>query len=152
MKTLPWTREGEAAIIISDSIPKSEIEKVKQPEGLCLMEYKCGKCGKVEILWNSRTRVSPYMINCSSCDGEMKHINWNSDKYAPNHQPQKGERIFVDWSREAEEKMRRKQIDKCWDLGKYPMKERTDLWGNKKEALQYYINMWEFGQPTVEII
>lgn len=127
-------------------------ESIQQPEGLCLMQYQCGKCGMLEKLWNSRPRVTPFIIKCSSCGGDMRHINWQLDEYLPNYQPQKGERIFVDWSREAEEKMRRKQIDQYWASGEYPMKDRTDLWKNKEKALQYFLDSWEFGQPTVEII
>jgi len=129
-----------------------EREEIKQLEGLCLMTYQCKKCGIIEILWNSRPRVTPFVIDCSACDGDMVHIFWENDKYAPNYQPKKGERIFVDWSREAEEKMRREQIEKYWKDGKYPMKDRTDLWKTKEEALQSFLNEWEFGYPTVETI
>ena len=80
----------------------------------------------------------------------MLHIDWHLDEYAPNHQPQKGERIFVDWSREAEEKMRKRQIEEYWDAKELPMKEYTDLWKTKEEALQYFLDQWTFGQPTVE--
>ena len=124
------------------------MEQIRQPEGLCLMWYQCEKCNKSERIWNSRPRVAPYVISCSSCSGEMKHVAWERDEYAPNHQPQKGERIFMDWSREAEEKLRREYIEKNWDSGDFPMKERTDLWKTKEEALQYFLDSWEFGQPT----
>lgn len=128
------------------------MEKIRQPEGLCLMWYRCEKCNKKERLWNSRPRVTPFAINCSSCDGLTEHTTWKEDKYAPNHQPLKGERIFVDWSREAEEKTRRTYIEKHWNSGDYPMKERIDLWKTKEEALQYFLNSWEFGRPAVETV
>lgn len=82
----------------------------------------------------------------------MQHVDWHLDQNDPNYQPQKGERIFVDWSREACEKFRRTYIEKHWDNCEYPMCERTDLWKTKEEALQYFLDEWEFGQPTVETL
>ena len=38
--------------------------KYKHAEAYCLMKYKCEKCGKTEILWNSRDGVTPFMIKC----------------------------------------------------------------------------------------
>lgn len=126
--------------------------EIRQTEGLCHMWYRCKECKKKERLWNSRPRVTPFMIGCFECDGTMQHIDWHLDEYAPNYQPQKGDRIFVDWSKEAEEKMRREQIDQHWDSDKYAMKDMTDLWKTKEEALKYFLNEWKFGQPTVETI
>ena len=124
-------------------------DNIKQAEGLCHMQYQCQKCGKTETIWNSRPRVTPFGVNCTKCDGTMYHINWHLDRYDPNHQPKKGERIFVDWSIEACEKYRREYIDKYWDDEEYPMKERTELWKSKEEALEYFLNEWEFGQPHI---
>lgn len=45
--------------------------KYKHAEAYCLMKYKCEKCGKTEILWNSRDGVTPFMIKCEKCDGHM---------------------------------------------------------------------------------
>jgi len=127
-------------------------DRIKQAEGLCHMQYQCKKCGKIESIWNSRPRVTPFGISCSQCDGTMNHANWNLDRYDPNYIPKKGERIFVDFSREALEKFRKEYIEKYWDDEKFPMKERTDLWNSKEEALQYFLDEWEFGQPTIEKI
>ena len=79
----------------------------------------------------------------------MVHVDWELDEYAPNYHPVVGERIFVDHSIEAEEKIRREQIERCWDSGEYPMKEMTDLWTTKKEALKYFLDKWRFGEPTI---
>ena len=54
--------------------------KYKHAEAYCLMKYKCEKCRKTEILWNSRDGVTPFMINCEKCDGHMQHTDWNEDK------------------------------------------------------------------------
>ncbi len=72
-------------------------------EAFCLMHYKCEKCGKLELLWNSRDGVTPFMISCSNCKGTMAHANWNLDKYAPDHKPQVGDRVFRD-STEADKR------------------------------------------------
>lgn len=64
------------------------------------MIYQCEECGGTEILWNSRDGVTPFIIDCKhkDCDGEAKHVNWNSDKFAPNHKPEKGDRVFITMS------------------------------------------------------
>lgn len=123
---------------------------MRQPEGLKLMWYKCDKCKKREQIWNSRPRVTPLMINCSKnkCNGLMTHVDWELDKYAPDHIPKKGERIFVDWSKEAAEKYYKSLIEQEWN-GKYPMSER---YKTKEEALQKFMVEWTFGQPSLETV
>ena len=122
------------------------MEKIKQAEGLCLMWYKCEQCNKKERIWNSRPRVTPFMIGCSSCNGMMQHENFNLDEYAPNYQPSKGERIFIDWSKETAEIRHRKYIEQCWDHKEYPM---SGMFKDKDAALKSLMDDWEFGQPTV---
>ena len=123
-----------------------------QKEALCLMWYVCGKCGKRERIWNSRPRVALLIVGCPDCGGKMQHTDWSLDEYAPNHIPKKGDRIFVDWSREACEKFRMEYIEKYWENGSYPMKDRTDLWSSKEESLAFFMDSWEFGTPVIEIV
>lgn len=63
---------------------------VRHPEAYCLMHYRCEKCGKWEILWNSRDGVTPFCVKCRNCDGTMKHEIWDRDFYAPKL------RMFID--------------------------------------------------------
>ena len=123
-----------------------------QKEAMCLMWYQCKKCGVREQLWNSRPRVTPFIINCSACNGSMHHVDWHLDSYAPNFKPQKGQRIFVDLSREAYKKYKCAYIENYWNDETYPMSEQIDLWKSKEEALQYFVDRWEFGHPAVETV
>jgi hypothetical protein len=113
------------------------------------MWYCCEKCGIRERLWNSRPRVTPFLIPCRACDGEMKHVDWHLDEYDPYHYPEKGERIFVDCSREAAEQFHRKRIDQFWEHPDFSLKER---FGTKAAALEVLMNEWKFGQPLLEEI
>ena len=56
----------------------------KHPEAFCLMEYQCGKCGGMEILWNSRDGVTPFQINCQICGDRMSHVHPSHDICAPS--------------------------------------------------------------------
>ena len=115
---------------------------------MCLMEYCCEKCKTIEILWNSRPRVTPFIVKCreENCDGEMNHVNWSNDKYRPNHQPKIGDRIFVDFSKEAHELMCKARIEKYWDDEQYPM---SAMFENKQDAYDKMKDDWQFGQPQV---
>lgn len=65
-------------------------------EAFCLMYYQCEKCYIVELIWNSRDGVTPFIINCVACGGAMRHENWHLDKYLPDYVPQPGQRYFID--------------------------------------------------------
>lgn len=59
-----------------------------------LMQYQCSGCGKTETLWNSRDRVTPFMVACTDCDGMMQHVG--PDTEPANYIPHKGQRVFID--------------------------------------------------------
>ena len=59
-----------------------------------LMHYQCRDCGKIEVLWNSRDRVTPFMMDCLKCAGTMQHVGIDID--APKHVPHRGQRVFID--------------------------------------------------------
>lgn len=63
-------------------------------EAFCLMNYRCEKCKTIEVLWNSRDGVTPYIINCEKCDGHMQHI-MGHDVRQENYIPKIGQRIFI---------------------------------------------------------
>jgi len=123
-------------------------KEFKQREGLCLMWYKCKECNKEERIWNSRPRVTPFIINCSTedCKGLMLHILWDQDKYSPNYHPSSGERIFIDYSKEAAEKNYIEYIGKYWDDKDFPIFKNFKT---KAEALETLMDSWRFGQPTI---
>ncbi len=86
--------------------------KYKHAEAFCLMHYKCEKCGNIEILWNSRDGVTPFIISCT-CGGQMFHIMWQFDKCVPDFKPEKGQRIFVDMTKEHAEKIAKEIVERC---------------------------------------
>jgi len=76
------------------------MNKFKHVEAYCFMEYTCEKNHKhIEILWNSRDGVTPFIIQCNQCDGMMQHSNWHYDtRYVSNtlNHLKDGQRYFVD--------------------------------------------------------
>lgn len=63
-------------------------------EAFMLMNYKCEKCGEIEIIWNSRDGITPYMVKCHSCKGRKRHVLFDADKYKPDHKLKEGQRYF----------------------------------------------------------
>lgn len=65
-------------------------------EAFCLMQYQCKACRHVEIIWNSRDGVTPFGCNCPSCGSmDMIHVNFRGDRYAPEHKPHIGQRVWI---------------------------------------------------------
>lgn len=135
-------------------------------EAFCLMKYRCAKCACTEQLWNSRDGVTPFIIECQKCGGEMQHVDWHSDVYAPEmgelfrlgNSPVK--RVFVD-AKPTHKHIRdaaQKYVDEWWDQnpsnGGGTMKEvMQHVHGEKMEkpeAVEYFINEWtKEGSPTL---
>lgn len=80
-------------------------------EAFCVMQYRCQVCRFLEILWNSRDGVTPFVISCVACTtGYMQHINWREDtsisieKLMSNtHLGLRPSRVFIDMTPERAE-------------------------------------------------
>lgn len=108
-----------------------------QPEGFCLMNYRC-KNGHNEVIWNSRPHVTPMFITCK-CGAESSHINWRLDKYAPTHKPSPGDRIFVDLTAELAHPLAVDYVEKYWDNPQYPM---SQMYESKEKAAASFVKSW----------
>ena len=97
------------------------------------MLYQCEECKALEVLWNSRDEVTPFIISCRYCKGAARHVHWHLDVYAPGFKPHKGMRIFIDLTKEKLKEYMTAQIDRFWENTEYPMSEQ---YASKKEALQ----------------
>lgn len=112
-----------------------------QGEAFMLMQYECSPsdtsrfggpppkpaCGNVEIVWNSRDGVTPYVIDCRHCGGQARHVRWHADLYAPDHRPAVGERVFVDLNPERALEKRKVFVERWWDDPQMPMREHPHL-------------------------
>ena len=74
-------------------------QRYRHAEAFALMTYRA-EDGEQEVIWNSRDGVTPFVITLRS-GKEARHVNWASDRHAPDHVPQPGERVFVDLDRET---------------------------------------------------
>lgn len=70
-------------------------------EAFCLMQYACRDCGHREVFWNSRDGVTPFCTACPSCgESSLGHVNFHADRYAPDHKPHKGQRIWLSMTKD----------------------------------------------------
>lgn len=79
------------------------------------MRYQDEVTGEVEVLWNSRDGVTPFVIT-SKAGNPAKHIDWHLDRYAPDYEPAVGDRIFDDKTLDECRAWRREFVDKHRDL------------------------------------
>lgn len=99
-------------------------EKFNHAEAFCLMNYKCEKCGKIELLWNSRDGVTPFGIGCINCNGEMFHSNFGGDKCKEDYIPDKGQRVFIDYPKSLIAPFARRRVAQ---IDSYNHEEKDDL-------------------------
>lgn len=80
-------------------------------EAFCLMQYACRDCGHREVFWNSRDGVTPFCTACPSCgQPSLSHVNFHADRYAPDHKPHKGQRIWLSMTKERAQALATKAV------------------------------------------
>jgi len=130
----------------------------KHNEAFCLMQYRDEVTGEIEILWNSRDGVTPFVIE-SRAGNEATHVNWRQDQRRPDYVPTPGMRIFVDASpRHAHiRSSARAYVEKYWDLDvgggmrmRNTLTKPSGAEMTKGEAVDFFIAEWtKPGSPTV---
>ncbi len=96
--------------------------KHRYGEAYMLMWYICKSCRAREMIWNSRDGVTPFGINCPSCGEIMNHVDWNSDRYEPNHQLNGDQRFFRDGTPDEAETIIRARIERLQNH--YPLSDQ----------------------------
>lgn len=115
-------------------------------EAFCVMEYQCEGCGKKESLWNSRDGVTPFVVGCTDCKGEMRHCNWGGDRCDPDYVPKPGQRVFIDLAKEVNEIYCKIRVDRFWDHPNHLMRE---MFKNKSEAVDKLSEDMHEGEPFI---
>ena len=87
------------------------METEQHPSAYLLAEYTCEKCKAVEFIWNGRNGVTPFCVNCKSCDGMMQHTNWNKDRIIPDYIPPSGTRYFAELTHDRAKELAQKRVD-----------------------------------------
>ncbi len=118
-------------------------------EAFCLMIYTCDKCKAMEIIWNSRDGVTPFMTSCRFCDGTVAHDNWYLDKQLPEYKPFKGQRVFIDLTEENCRKYTTKRVDALWDHPEFPMKEN---YATKDKGIEALMELFDPNNGNPDII
>lgn len=95
-----WLQQGFVPVF-SAHLPKpAKPEDVEPPhkhlEAFMLMRYRCEGCDHSEMFWNSRDGITPLGYPCPECAGDMIHVDWDEDCYAPEHFPLTGQGVWVD--------------------------------------------------------
>lgn len=122
------------------------------------MQYRDEVTGEIEVLWNSRDGVTPFIIE-SRKGNKAQHVNWTQDQRRPDFVPSSGMRMFADASPKHAHirSAARDYVNKNWDrdigsglkmsnsLHKPSGAEMT-----KGEAVDFFIAEWtKPGSPTI---
>lgn len=108
-------------------------------EAFMLMQYQCEnvECRAIEIIWNSRDGVTPFMgpscreFNDSrerQCGGTTTHVKWDKDIYSPDYEPSPGMRIWRDGTLDMMRDIKRRMVERN------PEYLDEDIRGNKEET------------------
>lgn len=84
--------------------------KYEHAEAYNLMNYRAAD-GETEVIWNSRDGVTPFAITLRS-GKEARHVDWRSDRRAPDFQPPAGSRMFVDLTPERARVLAARGVDR----------------------------------------
>lgn len=99
-------------------------------EAFCVMTYRCKSCGHEERVWNSRDGITPFCIGCPRCGKpEHYHEDWFNDRFDPMHRMfmVKGERMFVNMTKERARNYAVKNVDSAIESGRLPKSRRNDV-------------------------
>ncbi|SRR6266851_368664 len=80
-------------------------------EAFCLLTYHADDGTEEEKIWNSRDGITPFVIALRSGKAAT-HVNWRTDRPDQGYQPQIGERIFVDMTRERARQIAEANVDR----------------------------------------
>lgn len=83
-------------------------------EAFMLMTYRADDGSETEVIWNSRDGVTPFVITLRS-GKQATHANWGGDRYAPDHKPAVGDRIFVDLTEDRARQHAARNAQTWWD-------------------------------------
>lgn len=71
------------------------------------------------IVWNTRDGITPFMFHIE--EREFQHVNWKQDQPKPDHVPDVGDYVFVDFTLERAVERRTAYVERLWDqpMGRY---------------------------------
>jgi|GEM_PF-1550979 len=120
-------------------------------EAFCLMAYASRDGSQREVLWNSRDGVTPFGLHAADKSGELFHVTWPLDVYAPAFIPPVGMRVFIDLTEEAARAHVERQVERDWENPTYPM---SRAFASKQEAVKRLTDshMERAGQPDVVVV
>lgn len=113
-------------------------------EAFCLLEYRTMDGSQIEHVWNSRDGIAPYTIK-SRLGTDLFRIRRDQDIYTPNYRPQPGQRIIVDYTREAAER-------DAWRLARKQWPEASRHYRTIAELVLVHMQDWMPGAPLLVIV
>jgi len=86
------------------------------------------------------------MVSCPTCAESMQHIAWHLDKCEPEYKPKKGQRVFIDLTKE-------RYIEQITDYVKMLFEESVhdirSRYASEEEAVKALTSDFQEGQPDI---
>lgn len=84
-------------------------------EAFRLLRYMSHDSSIIEHVWNSRDGVMPFCIPAKDGKTLLNHAGLHTSVYAPQYQPQIGERILVSATPETAWLVAEKEVERRWE-------------------------------------
>jgi len=119
-------------------------KKVHQhAEAYMLMHYQCQNCRHMEIIWNARDGVTPFGCPCPKCDhGDMFHVDWSQDLYAPEYCPLPGQGMWIDMPQELVPVVVRMALHVFEEAGEEPPRGLAQALANQYQPGSPWLLRW----------
>jgi hypothetical protein len=117
-----------------------------------LLSYRSKDGQHEETIWNSRDGIAPVLVPSRDGKQTLYHCHRERDLYAPDHQPQEGERIIVDLQLDRALELARQHVREWWMHPTQPMREHpVYALMTQEQAIGYLAKtyMGEDGEPDV---
>lgn len=105
-------------------------------EAYCLMRYVADEDpGEVEVIWNSRDGVTPFVIALRS--GHSASHDFEGDRYDRDYVPKPGERVFAAMTEELSVQVAERNYDRFAASGEPGIRRRLIELGDRRTAVRY---------------
>lgn len=125
--------------------------KHNHAEAFMLMQYQDQVTGEIELIWNSRDGVTPFLV-CSKKGNNSQHINWHNDMYLPRHRPKIGDRVFVDMDIDEAKRIESEKVETYWNNDFGVMPPLSKQFKTKEEAISMFLSNYRKGEPYLKEI
>lgn len=132
-----------------------EVKEHEHAEAFKQMIYACESCGFMEILYNTRDGVTPFIVSCrnGACQGGMRHVFWRADKQIVDLKPPVGTRVFINTTKEDAKRWAEWHVNEEWDRERPSIPTMRECYeGDKDRAIESQMEQFQHFNVQTAIV